>query len=332
MLDVQTEVEKIFKRYAKDGVLTPAEAKKLLNEPVTNNEWKAIKAKIKDVKDPRIKRQMLNRLNAPAYAARITRLQALKENAYLQSKIIADAEIRASTTGYMATINEAYYRTMFDIQQGLGVGFEFAAIPKHVIETIIKRPWSGDQFGKLIWRNTDVLADRMMQVITAGFMGGVGIDKMARELEDLSIVGKHAANRLVRTETTYMANAAEMESYDEAEIDQYIFVATLDNRTSEVCQEYDGEVCKVKDATPGVNMPPLHPYCRSTTRAYFGPKTLKNIQRRARDPVTGKMQLVPGNMKYEKWYKEYGIENRMSKLSAKSSAPGLHLSEIDILH
>lgn len=275
---------------------------------------------------------MLNRLNAPAYAARITRLQALKENAYLQSKVIADAEIRASTAGYMATIHDAYYRTMFDIQQGLGVGFEFATIPKRVIETIIKRPWSGEHFSRRVWHNTDVLADRMMQMIPAGFMAGVGTEKVVQELEGLSDMGKHAANRLVRTETTYMANAAEMESYEAAEIDKYMFMATLDNRTSPQCQEHDGRVYQTKDAIPGVNMPPLHPYCRSTTRAYFGPKNLKNIQRRARDPVTGKVQLVPGNMTYKEWYKEYGIENRMNELPEKSTAPGLYFAEIEISH
>ncbi|SYX85903.1 minor capsid protein [Paenibacillus alvei] len=305
MLDIHIEIEKIFKRFAKDGILTPTEAKKLLNEPLSRSEWEDIKTKIKHIKDSRIKRQMLNRLNAPAYAARITRLQALKENVYLQSRIIADAEIRASTTGYMDILDTAYYRTMFDIQQGLGIGFEFAILPKQVIETIIKRPWSGEHFSRRIWHNTDVLADRMIQVITAGFMGGTSIDKMVRELESLSDMGKHAANRLVRTETTYMANAAEMESYEEAGIDKYMFIATLDKRTSTQCQQHDKKVYKTKDAAPGVNMPPLHPYCRSTTRAYFGEDTLKGIQRRARDPETGKTYLVPASMNYAEWKKQY---------------------------
>jgi NAD+--asparagine ADP-ribosyltransferase len=98
-----------------------------------------------------------------------------------------------------------------------------------------------------------------------------------------------------------------MESYKEAEIDQYIFVATLDLRTSKICRKYDGKVFKVKDAVPGKNMPALHPYCRSTTRAYFGPDILKGIQRRARDPVTGKTYLVPADMTYEQWYEEHVV-------------------------
>ncbi len=303
--DMQKSIDKIFEKFAKDGNLTIDEAKKVLNEPISKAEWNEIKSKIKDIGDPKIRRQMLNRLNAPAYGARITRLEALKENAYLQSKIVADAEIRASTAGYMRTIKNAYFRTMFDVQKGIGLGFEFATVPTRTIETILKNPWSGEHFSQRIWGNTDVLAKQVTEVIAAGFMSGVGINKMRTDLMERMNVGKHAANRLIRTETTYMANAAEMESYIEAEIDKYMFMATLDNKTSNICQEQDGKVYKVKDAVPGVNMPPMHVFCRSTTRAYFGPDTLKNLQRRARNPKTGKNELVPASMKFPQWKEKY---------------------------
>ncbi|WP_197071958.1 minor capsid protein, partial [Geobacillus kaustophilus] len=124
---------------------------------------------------------------------------------------------------------------MFDIQRGLGVGFEFATMPIQTVETILKNPCSGEHFSSRIWSNTDELARQLNQVITAGFMSGIGVRKMIQEIEERFNVGKHAAARLVRTETTYMANAAEIESYKEAEIEKYIFVATLDLRTSPQC-------------------------------------------------------------------------------------------------
>lgn len=305
--DIAAETQKIFDKFAKDGNLSAEEAQKILNEPISKVEWESIKSKINDIQDPAIKRQMLNRLNAPAYSARITRLEALKENTYIQSKIIADTEIRATTTGYINTIDDAYYRTMFDVQKGLGVGFDFASMPTSRVEAILKDPWAGKQFSERIWNNTDVLASQVTDVITTGFMSGVGTAQMSRELAERMNVGKHAANRLIRTETTYMANMAEMESYGEAEIDEYMFLATLDKKTSVICQKQDLKVYKVKDSMPGVNMPPMHPFCRSTTRAYFGPKTLDNIQRRARNPATGKNELVPASVAYPEWKEKYVI-------------------------
>ena len=91
-----------------------------------------------------------------------------------------------------------------------------------------------------------------------------------------------------------MANAAELKSYEEADIDKYEFMATLDQRTSEACQDLDGRVFAVKDAKPGKNMPPMHPYCRSTTVVHFDDETLEGLQRRAKDPVTGERCLYLG--------------------------------------
>ncbi|WP_438312241.1 minor capsid protein [Sporosarcina sp. FA9] len=299
--DITAEADKIFGKFAKDGNLSAEEARKILNEPISKAEWLSIKSKANRIKDPAIKRQLMNRLNAPAYSARITRLEALKENTYIQSKIIADAEITATTTGYINTIDDAYYRTMFDVQQGLGVGFDFSPMPTSRVEAILKDPWAGKQFSSRIWDNTDVLASQVNDVITAGFESGAGTAQMSKELAERMNVGKYAANRLVRTETTYMANAAEMESYEEAEIDEYAFLATLDKKTSKKCRDLDLKVFSVKDAKPGVNMPPMHPFCRSTTIAHFGDGSLANIQRRARDPVTGKNELIPAGTNYNKW-------------------------------
>lgn len=309
--DINNEIEKIFKTFGTNGKMDPVKASKILNQHIPNPLLGIAKTIYPRIKNKRVRQWLLNKMNAPAYRARITRLQALKEQVFLQSKIIADAEITASTSGYIKAMNDAYYRTMFDVQKGLGVGFEFAAMSSRTVETILKHPWSGKHYSDRVWGNADVLATKLNEIITAGFESGAGTSKMTRELMEQMNVGKHAANRLVRTETTYMANAAELESYEEAEINQYQFLATLDLRTSPQCQEHDGKVFNTKDAVPGENMPPLHPFCRSTTIAYFGPDTRENIMRRARDPVTGKTELVPSNTNYEQWGK--GLDEKHGK-------------------
>jgi SPP1 gp7 family putative phage head morphogenesis protein len=223
----------------------------------------------------------------------------------IQSKLIADAELSLSTNGYVDLIGEAYNRTMFDLHQGVGVAFDFATIPKNRIEAILKRPWSGMHYSSRIWHNTDVLASLLSEVITGGFKSGASLRDMRKDVEERMQVGKHAANRLLRTETTYMANAAEMESYEEAGIDRYRFIATLDNRTSEQCRHQDNKIYAVKDARPGYNMPPLHAYCRSTTIAVISGRQESGLQRRALDPDTGKRILVPASMSYRQWHKKY---------------------------
>ncbi|MDD3840769.1 MAG: minor capsid protein [Clostridia bacterium] len=306
--NINKEVQRMFIKFIRDGELTTQQAIKLLNKKVTNKELDEIRELIKDIDDIDIKRYLMSRLNAPAYKARMTRLEALKERVYIECKRIADVETKASERQYIDTINQAYYRNMFDIQKGLELGFDFAAISNKTIEQILKNPWSGKHFSKRIWKNTDVLAEKLTEIVTSGLMSGKSYYQMANELEEYTEYGKYAAMRLIRTESTYMANMAEMESYREADIEKYFYVATLDLRTSEICRELDRKVFNVKDAEPGRNLPPMHPNCRSTTRAYLGADTLKGIQRRARDPVTGKTYPVPADMDYKAWYKKYVVD------------------------
>ncbi len=51
---------------------------------------------------------------------------------------------------------------------------------------------------------------------------------------------------------------------------EYEFVAKRDEKTSKICRHYDKKLFKVKDMVPGVNAPPMHPHCRSTTVPHVG--------------------------------------------------------------
>lgn len=306
--DINEDINKIFYKYQLDSGLSTTEVRELLNAKIPKKELDSIRKRIYNIQDEELKRYMMAQLNAGAYKARITRLEALKESVYINTKLAADVEINQSTKLYTDNIKKAYYSNTFDIQKGLGVGFNIAEMPTETIQEILKNNWSGKHYSKRVWHNTDVLAKQLEEVITSGLMSGKSSRRMAQELRELTDYGKFACERLIRTETTYITNAAEIESYKECGIDRYIFIATLDLRTSSTCREHDREVYEVEKAEAGVNLPPLHPHCRSTTRAYLGEKTLKDIKRRARDPETGKTYLVPGDMKYQDWYDKFVVD------------------------
>ena len=306
--DINEDINKIFYKYQLDSGLSTTEVRELLNAKIPKKELDSIRKRIYNIQDEELKRYMMAQLNAGAYKARITRLEALKESVYINTKLVADVEINQSTKLYTDNIKKAYYSNAFDIQKGLGVGFNIVEMPTETIQEILKNNWSGKHYSKRVWHNTDVLAKQLEEVITSGLMSGKSSRRMAQELRELTDYGKFACERLIRTETTYITNAAEIESYKECGIDRYIFIATLDLRTSSTCREHDREVYEVEKAEAGVNLPPLHPHCRSTTRAYLGESTLNDIKRRARDPETGKTYLVPGDMKYQDWYDKFVVD------------------------
>ena len=108
-------------------------------------------------------------------------------------------------------------------------------------------------------------------------------------------VGSFYAERLIRTETNHFENETEFIAYQEMGIDQYVFVATLDGRTSDMCRSHDGQIYKMSERQEGYNYPPLHPFCRSTVRGYIG-KDYEPKMRAARNKLGGKY-FVP-NMNY----------------------------------
>ncbi|MGT2715858.1 minor capsid protein [Streptococcus respiraculi] len=117
--------------------------------------------------------------------------------------------------------------------------------------------------------------------------------------------GKNNARRLIRTESAHLHNEMEARAYEEADVEKYRFVATLDLRTSSFCRPLDGKVFKVSERKVGKNYPPLHPWCRSTTVAADDEEWLNEMKRRAIDPKTGKSVLVPADMNYDEWYEKY---------------------------
>ena len=305
---INEDINKIFYKFMKDSGLTKMEIRELLNSKIPKKDLDDIRNRINQIQDDDLRAYMMAEINAEAYKARITRLEALKESIYISCMQIADIEIEKSTSLYIDNINKSYHRNIYDIQKGTGIAFDFATMPTDTIEEILKNNWSGKHFSERVWKNTDALAEQLTKTITSGLMAGTNSRKMATEIQDLSEYGKHAAERLIRTETTYVTNMAEIESYKECGIEKYVFVATLDLRTSKTCREHDKKIYEVAKAVPGENLPPLHPYCRSTTIAYKDEETLNNLKRRARDPQTGKTYVLPKNMSYDEWYKKYVLE------------------------
>jgi len=95
-----------------------------------------------------------------------------------------------------------------------------------------------------------------------------------------------------------------MDAYEDAGFDRYRYMAVLDGRTSTICRDLDGKVFHVKDRKVGVNMHPMHPWCRSTTEPVFDDLVIENQTRWARDPVTGEEMHVPADMTYREWEKK----------------------------
>lgn len=306
--DIQKEITKIFNKYKQDGKLTKEEAIKLLNTKETKQFYDDLLEQINTIKDTDIKRKLLAKYNAPAYGYRISRYEALQRRIDIEIKKVAEIEKQLTTERYIDTINETYYRNIFDIQQNLGYAFSFSNIDNKTIDLLLNENWIDKaNFSERIWQNSEKLGNYLRTNLTADSMSGKSIKKIAQEIADYMNVGIYNAVRLVRTEVNHFANEAEMLAYEELDIEKYRFIATLDNRTCEHCAELDNKVFNIKDRKPGKNYPPIHSNDRCTTVAVFDDEVIEELERKARDE-NGKPILVSQNTTYKNWAMQYAPE------------------------
>lgn len=287
--NIQRDIENIYANYSKATGLDVQSLKTLLTKTETAKLWDELKA------------QGLDSYVKGNYKARISRLEKLQAQIYAKAKEIYPQEQLAHTMCYEGVINDSYYKTIYDVQMGTGFDFAFSNIDDNMVKGLLNERWSGKNYSQRIWGNTDILAESLSEIIGGAMLSGQSIQKTARQIRERFDVGKHYAERLVRTEVNHFNNEADAMAYEEMDVEKYVFLATLDTRTSTICQSLDNEVFELKERQVGKNYPPMHPNCRSKTRVYMGEELEKTLKRRARNPVTGKNEIID-NMSYKEWY------------------------------
>lgn len=241
------------------------------------------------------------------FKGRLNRLEMLNAQMWKQTKLAAVSHGDSETRAHAETVVNGYYRTIFDYADKLGTTPAFNTLDSRTVEQILATRFEGASYSERIWNNTDRLAAELSGILGKAIATGQGIEKTSREVTERFNVSKSNAMRLIQTETNYFENRSELEALEEMGIDQFQFLATLDSRTSEMCRAHDKKIYKIKDAKVGDNVPPLHPWCRSTIVAYIGDEH-DFIERIARDPQTEQNYIVKGGTDYAQWLKQVGAD------------------------
>ena len=312
------EINKIFDKFQRDYGLSESDARRTLKTMKTEKNLAELR-RILEARpsDPSIQR-LLADLDSPAYAYRMKRLERLSDDLDLMRSSIYLSEKQGSDDFYGDLMKDSYYKATFDLQQQTGLAYHFSGLPETEIKRLKAFKWTGEAYSDRIWSNTGALASSVKDELLVSLMTGRSVRDTSQAIAERFEVSKGKARRLVRTESAFFHNQMELLSYEDAEIEKYKFVAVLDRRTSHICQEHDNKVYNTADAVPGVNYPPLHPWCRSTTVGYDEDIDYSKLERRARNPETGKVEYVPADMNYKEWYDKHTGKKKRTKAPKKS--------------
>src|SRR5690606_31384328 len=169
---------------------------------------------------------------------------------------------------------------------------------------VISKPWTADNltFSARIWRDRNLLINTLHTELTQAFARGEGPDRVISVIQKKMNTSRTNAARLEQTEQAFFSASAQKEAFKELDVERYEIVATLDSKTSEICQSMDGKVFKMSEYEPGVTASPFHPRCRSTQVPFY-PDDYDS--KRFSRGIDGKVEYIPSNIKYPEWKKRF---------------------------
>lgn len=154
---------------------------------------------------------------------------------------------------------EGFKNTYSNVMTQLGqIGFD--DVPQKVMEEMLERPWQGSNFSERLWKNTQVLAGNLNEILVNGLTQGKTTTEMAIQLSNRMNQGFNTSHRLVRNETMHYLNESAFKGYQDAGVEEVELWAAEDERTCPECGAMHGKKYKI-DKRPIL---PIHANCRCT--------------------------------------------------------------------
>lgn len=148
----------------------------------------------------------------------------------------------------------------------MGFGKEFYSIDSQLVSATVGRRWSkGESYSEKIWNNREKLAAYLNDDFAQMVARGDSYEKAVKALKErFEGVSERDIRRLVFTEGTFLTNEAQAQVHQSEY--EYYALACADARACEVCKTLEREQlahpARFDEREPGVNFPPMHPWCR----------------------------------------------------------------------
>lgn len=293
-----------YQRFADNNKITLAQAKQYVQGNMLDELKWNVHEYIEHGKD--VSGNWKKELENASAKFHITKLEALKIQTQQSLEELFSKVNSTVKQGAGKSYTTGYYHTAFELQKGFDVGFDISSVDQSQVEKVISKPWANDKynFSQRIWGYKNQLISTVHSILTENIKLGSDPQKAIDQIAVTMKNSKQNAGRLVMTEEAYFSSLSQRDCFEKLGVEKYEIVATLDDRTSEICQSLDGKVYDLKDYQTGATAPPFHPYCRSTTAPWFDTDFGVLGERTAKDG-DGKTYYIPEDFTYPEWKKAF---------------------------
>ncbi|BBK64789.1 phage head morphogenesis protein [Staphylococcus aureus] len=149
---------------------------------------------------------------------------------------------------------------------------EHVQIDDTEVKAVVNSNFKGAKWSTRLWNDMELVQKEVERVTSHVVIRGRHPNEFVSEFKKQTNSTSYNASRLLVTESARVQTESQKIAYlkDLGEDGEYKYVAKIDSKTSKLCHSLNGKIFKVKDMIPGVNAPPMHPWCRSTTVPYVG--------------------------------------------------------------
>lgn len=314
---VQKEIESWYARFAVNNQISLTDARKWLTAGQLEEFHWSVEQYIKIGEQAGLDATWLKKLENASTRFHISRLEAVQTGIQQQLELLYGNQVDSLDALLKKVVGNGYTHTAFEVQKGVGLGWDITGLDQKKLETLLSKPWTTDgrTFRDRCWIKKRELVDSIQKELTQGLLRGDSPQKITDAIQKKFKVARYQAGRLVNTETSYFNALATKETYKELGVKNVEILETLDSLTCPICAGMDMKVIPLSEVEPGVTVPPFHPNCRGTTAPAIDPKYAG--ERAARN-ADGDVYYVPANMNYSEWKKTF-VDN--------SSKDGLTLAK-----
>lgn len=307
-----------YGKLALNNEISYSAAKKLLKaDELSEFHW-TVNEYIKYGKQAGLDPEWIKQLENASAKVHISRLEQMQTD-MRQTVESLYKEYETGAGNYLEGVTTtSYYHTAYEVAKGTGIGVNLHRLDKDTVSDFLTRPWcqDGQVFSDRIWQRKDDLIETLNTALAQNLITGADPQKTIDMIAERFGVEKRAAGRLVMTETAAITSEARRKCMKDLDVEEYEVVATLDSRTSAICRQMDGKHFKMSEFKCGLNAPPFHCNCRSTTVPYFNDEFTKNETRAAREVGDTGYQRSTSKT-YKEWakkvQKEYGDLYKVSE-------------------
>lgn len=323
---VQKEIESWYARFAVNNQISLTDARKWLTAGQLEEFHWSVEQYIKIGEQAGLDAAWLKKLENASARFHISRLEAVQTGIQQQLELLYGNQVDSLDALLKKVVGNGYTHTAFEVQKGVGLGWDITGLDQKKLETLLSKPWTTDgrTFRDRCWLNKNDLVGSVSKSLTQGLLRGDSPPKITTAIQKQFGVHRYKAGRLVNTETTYFNAVATKECYKDLDVEMVEIIETLDSHTCSICGGLDGKVIPISQYEPGVTVPPFHPNCRGTTAPAIDPKYAG--ERAARN-ADGDVYYVPANMKYADWVQTFVNGGSKAGLTAATATAILDIVE-----